>query len=136
MKDSSGPHRLEKLESKAEKMVDMTSQPIEATSAGGGQQREEEESGGTDRGAAQTTAAAPGGHRPLLTQVMVLQQSELQQLGKYPSRKGKVASELTRPADDIDRRPEVPAGVGPMVNMYSGDARESHLSGIGAHDGG
>ena len=85
MSDSSGPHRLEKLESKAEKTVDMTSQPIEATSAGGGQQREEEESGGTDRGTAQTTATALGGRRPLLTQVMVLQQSELQQLGKYPS---------------------------------------------------
>ena len=85
MRDSSGPHRLEKPESKAEKMVDMTSEPIEATSAGGGQQREEEESGGTGRGAAQITATVPGGRRPLLTQVVVLQQSELQQLGKYPS---------------------------------------------------
>ena len=33
-------------------------------------------------------------------------------------------------------RPEGPAGVGPTGNMYSGEARESHLGGIAAHDGG
>ena len=55
---------------------------------------------------------------------MVLQQSELQQLRRYPS------------TDDIGRRPEVPAGVGPTVSIYSGEARESHLTGIAAHDGG
>ena len=48
----------------------------------------------------------------------------------------RAASEPTRPADDIGRRPEVPAGVGPTVNMYSGEARESHLAGKAAHDGG
>ena len=47
MNDSSGPHRLEELESKVEKMMDMMSQLLEAKSAGGGQQNEEQESGGT-----------------------------------------------------------------------------------------
>ena len=50
MSDSSGPHRLEELKSKVEKMMDMMSQLLEAKSAGGGQRREEEESGGTGRG--------------------------------------------------------------------------------------
>ena len=85
MSDSSEPHRLEELESKVEKMVDMISQLLEAKSADGGQQREEEESGGTGRGGGTTTTAALGEPRPLLTQVMVLQQSELQQLRTYPS---------------------------------------------------
>ena len=67
--DSSGPHRLEDLESKVEKMMKMMSQLLEAKSKGEGQQKEEEELGGTGR--------ASGGRRPLLTQVMVLQQSEL-----------------------------------------------------------
>ena len=39
------------------------------------------------------------------------------------------------PADDIGRRPVAPAGVGPTVNIYSGEARKSHLAGIAAHDG-
>ena len=46
------------------------------------------------------------------------------------------ASEPKRPADDIDRRPDVPAGVGQTINMCSGEARESHLAGIAAHGGG
>ena len=52
MSDSSGPHRLEELEPKVEKMMNMTSQLLKAKSTGRGQQKEEEESGGTGRGAA------------------------------------------------------------------------------------
>ena len=70
MNDSSGPHRLEEVESRIEKMMGMMSQLLEVKSAGGGKQKEKEDSGSTGRGA--TTAAAPGGRRPLLTQVMGL----------------------------------------------------------------
>ena len=54
MSDCSGPHRLDELESKVEKMMDMMSQLLEAKSEGGGQQREK-------RG-----QAAPAGDRPQL----------------------------------------------------------------------
>ena len=134
MSDSSGPHRPEELESRVQKMMDMTSQLLKAKSAGGGRRREEEESGGNGRGAPTTTAAAPGGRCPLLTQVMVLQQSELQQLRTYPS-----TAEEQRPnkpaGDIIGRRPEAPAGIGPTVNVYSGEGRGPHLAGIAARNG-
>ena len=40
----------------------------------------------------------------------------------------------SRPADDTGRRPEVPAGVGPMISMPRGEARHSFLAG-GTHGG-
>ena len=69
LKDSSGLHRLEEVESRIEMMY-MMSQLLEAKLAGGGQQKEKEDPRSTGRGT--TTAAAPGGRRLLLTQVMVL----------------------------------------------------------------
>ena len=45
------------------------------------------------------------------------------------------ASHGSRPTDDTDRRPEVPADVGPMINMQRGEARYSFLAGIAAHEG-
>ena len=44
------------------------------------------------------------------------------------------ASDGSTSADDTGRRPEVPAGVGPMFNMLRGEARDSFLGGA-AHDG-
>ena len=85
MSDSSGPHRLEDLESIIEKMMDMMSQLLEAKSIGGGQQKEEEESGGTGSGAAHNYSGGAGRVSPTADTVIVLQQSELQQLWRYPS---------------------------------------------------
>ena len=64
MSDSSGPHRLEELESKVQKMMDMMSQLLEAKLAGGGQQREQEESGSTGRGAAHNYRGGAGRASP------------------------------------------------------------------------
>ena len=104
MNDSSEPHRLEELESKVEEMVDMISQLLEAKSAGGGRQREKRNQAAPAEGATITTTAAPGGRRPLLTQVMVLQHSKLQQLRKYPStaeeQRQNQQGQLTKPAED------------------------------------
>ena len=44
------------------------------------------------------------------------------------------ASDGSRPADNTGRRPEVSASVGSMINMQSGEARDSFLVGA-AHDG-
>ena len=132
MSDSSGPHRLEELESKVENMMDIMSQLLEAKSAGGGQQREEEESGGTAHnysgGAGRASPTADTGYG--VTEVGAAAAAEV----LLHSRRA--ASKPTRPADDIGRRPEVPAGGGSTINTYSGEASESYLAGIAGHDGG
>ena len=132
MSDSSGPHRLEELESKVDNMMDIMSQLLEAKSAGGGQQREEEESGGTAHnysgGAGRASPTADTGYG--VTEVGAAAAAEV------PLHSRRAASKPTRPADDIGRRPEVPAGGGSTINTYSGEASESYLAGIAGHDGG
>ena len=71
----------------------------------------EEGAAGTRVGA--TTATAAGG-----------------EMSSHSSR----ASDGSRPADDTGRRPEVPAGVGPIINMQRGETREPFLA-EAAHDG-
>ena len=60
MNDSTRPHRLEELESKVEKIMNMMSQLLETKSTCGGQQKEEEEPGGTGRGAAYNYSGGAG----------------------------------------------------------------------------
>ena len=116
--------------------MDMTSQLLETKLAGGGKQREEEESFGTGRGGAHNYSGGAGRAPPSadigygVTAVGVVAAAEV------PVHSRRAASEPTTPADGIGKRPDVPAGVGPTVNMYSGEARESYLAGIAAHDGG
>ena len=136
MSDSSGSHRFEELESKVEKMMGMMSQLLEAKSAGGDQQREEEETGGTGRGAAHNYSGGTGRASPTADTGYGVTAVGAAAAAEVPVHRTRAASEPTRPADDIGRRPEVPAGVGPTVNMYISEARESHLAGIAAHDGG
>ena len=136
MGDSSGPHRLEELESKVEKVMNMMSQLLEAKSTGGGQQREEKGSCGTGRGAAHNYSGGAGRASPTADTGYGVTAVGAAAAAEVPVHSRRTASEPTRPADDIGRRPDVPAGVGPTVNMYSGEARESHLAGIATHDGG
>ena len=44
-------------------------------------------------------------------------------------------SDRSSPPDDTGLRPEVPAGVGPMINMQRGEARQSFLAGRAGHNG-
>ena len=46
------------------------------------------------------------------------------------------ASDGSRSADDTGRRPEVPANVGPMINMQRRETKESFIAGTVAQDGG
>ena len=48
----------------------------------------------------------------------------------------RAASEPERPADDTSRRPVIPAGVGPMIDVQRGEARVPYLAGMAAHDEG
>ena len=136
MSDSSGPHRSEGLESRVEKIMDMMSQLLEAKSALGGGRREEEESGGTGRGATHNYSGGAGRRSTTADRGYGVPAVGAAAAAEVPVHGRRTASEPTRPADDIGRRPEAPAGVGPTVSVYSGEARESHLAGIAAHDGG
>ena len=84
------------------------------------------------------TVAAPEGHRTkrrLLAQELAPQQ-QLTDAGGRGSNHNSRASDRSRPADDMGRRPEVPAGVGPIFSMQRDKPRESFLADIAAHDGG
>ena len=48
----------------------------------------------------------------------------------------RAASEPGRAADDTSRRPVLPAGVGPMIDVQRGEARVPYLTGIATHDEG
>ena len=136
MSDSSEPHRLEELASKVENMVDMNSQLLEAKSVGGGQQREEEKSGGTGRGAVHNYNGGAGRASPTADIGYGATAVGAAAAAEVPVHSRRTASEPTRQADDTGSRPEAPADARLTVNMYSGEARESHLARIAEHDGG
>ena len=112
-------------------MMHMMSQLLEAKAAGGRQQREEEESGGTGRGATHNYSGGAG--RASLTSDTGYGVTAVGAAAatEVPVNSRRAASEPTRSADNIGRKPDVPAGVDPTVNMYSGEARESHDGGSG-----
>ena len=116
--------------------MNMMSQLLEAKSTGGSQQKEEGKSGGIGRGGAHNYSGGAGRASPTAGTSDGVTAIEAAAAAEVPVHSRRTASEPTRPADDIGRRPDVPAGVGPTVNMYSGEARESYLAGIAANDGG
>ena len=108
MSESNDLQRFEALESNVteiqgqmSELMSMMRQLTQTRTTGVGQR--EEESGGTGRGAAHNYSGGAEGCRPLLTQVMVLQQSELQQPRRSPSTAGRRQNQeslLTTPAGD------------------------------------
>ena len=108
-------------------------QLLQAKSAEGGQQ--EHKSGGSGRGDANDDSGGAGrapceegnaGARVGATTATAA--------GKRVFNHSSRASDGSRPADDTGRRPEVPAGVSPMINVQRGEARDSFLAGIAAHN--
>ena len=103
--------------------MDMMSQLLDVKLASGGQQWEKEESSGTGRGAAHNYNVGTGRASPTadtgygITAVGAAVATEVSVHNR------RAASEPTRTANDIGRKPDVPAGVGPTVHMYSGEAR-------------
>ena len=148
MSDSSGPHRIEVLESNVremeaelfptraqiEQMMDTVQRLLQAKSADKGQQ--EETSGGSGRGNANDdnggSGRAPREEGAASTKVDVATATAAG--GRVASHSSR-ASDGSRPADDTGWRLEIPAGVGPMINMQRGKARDPFLAGIAAHDG-
>ena len=81
------------------------------------------------------TAAASEGRRVkkgLLAQELAPQQKTAE--GGKMSNHSSRASDGLRPTHGTSWRPEVPTGVGPMINMQSGEAKDQFLAGA-AHDG-
>ena len=147
MNDTCRPHRIEVLGSRVgemrselfhtrgqiEQMMGMMQQLHQAKSAGGGQQ--EEQSGGSGRGDADDDSGGAGrspreegAAGPKLGSTT--ETAEGEKMSSHSSR----ALDGSRPADDTGRRPEVPAGVGLMMNMQYGEARDSFLLGV-TYDG-
>ena len=107
---------------------------LQAKSTDGGQQ--EDTSGGTGRGDANEDSGGAGrasreegaaGARVGVTTATAT--------GGRVSNHSRRASDRLRPADNTDRRPEVPVSMDPMINIQSGEARDVFIAGIAAHDG-
>ena len=124
---------LSRTRAQIEKMMDMMQQLFRAKSTDEGQQ--EEESGCTGRGNANDDSGGAGrapreegaaGARVGVTTATAAG--------------GRVSNHSSRPkngsrsTDDTGQRPEVPAGVGPMISMQHGETKDSFLAGITAHN--
>ena len=124
---------LSRTRAQIEKMMGMMQQLRQAKSADGGQQ--EEKSGGSGRGNANDESDGAG--RALSeegaagTRVGATTETAA---GRKISSHSSRASDVLRPTDDTGRRSGVPTGVGPIINMQRGKARDSFLAGIAAHD--
>ena len=145
MSDTSRPQRTEVLESNVgdmkvklsytrahiEQMTSIMRQLLHAKSADRGQQ--EEKSGGSGRGDANDESGGAGKapRKEGAAGTRVGATTEIAARGKMSSH-GSRASDGSRPANDTGRRQEVPAGVGPMINMQRGKAR-NHFSPVQSH---
>ena len=114
--------------------MDMMQQLLQVRSADGGQQ--EENSGGSGRGHANDDSGGTGRaqRKEGATGTGVVATTATAAGGRVSSHSSR-ASDGSIPADDMGRRPEVPAGAGPMIKMQRGEARDSFLAGIAAYDG-
>ena len=132
MSESNDPQRFEALESNAtekqgqmSELMKMMRQLTQTRTAGFGQR--EEESGGTGRGAAHNYSGGAGKVPPTADTGY-----SATAVAEVPAHT-RVASEPGRPADDTSRRPVLPAGAGPMIDVQHGEARVRYLAGIAAH---
>ena len=118
-----------------EKIIGMMQQLLQAKSADGGQQ--EEESGGTSRGDVNDDSGGAGraSREEEAAGASVGATKATAAWGRVSNHSSR-ASDRSRPADETGQRPEVPAGVGPMINMKRGETKNPFLAGILAHDGG
>ena len=103
-------------------------QLLQTKSGSGGQQ--EERSGGSGRRDAndESSGAGRSTRKEGAAGTGVGATTKTAARGKN-SRHSNKASDGSRPADDTGWRPEVPAGLSPMINVQRGEARDSFLAG-------
>ena len=137
MSESNDPQRFEALESNVtekqgqmSELMKMMRQLTQTRTVGFGQR--EEESGGTGRGAAHNYSGGAGRVPPTADTGYSATALGAIAVAEVPAH-SRVASEPGRPADNTSRRPVLPAGAGPMIDVQHGEARVPYLAGIAAH---
>ena len=143
--DSSDSRRLQTLESSVteiqgqmSKLMGMMRQLTQTRTAGAGQQ--EEESGGTGRGAAHNPNSGAGRVPPTavtgygVIAVGVGRTRGAAEVEATAAREFTVHDRAT--SEPADTRPVLPTGVGPMIDVRRGEARDPYLAGITAYDEG
>ena len=142
---SSDSRRLQTLESSVteiqgqmSELMGMMRQLTQTRTAGAGQH--EDESGGTGRGAAHNPSNGAGRVPPTavtgygVTEVGVGRTRGAAAVEATAAREFTVHDRAT--SEPADTRPVVPTGVGPMIDVRRGEARDSYLAGITAYDEG
>ena len=146
MSDYSNSRRLEALESNVTEMQGQMSELMsmmrqlttQTRTAGAGQ--DEEESGGTGRGAAHNPSSGAGRLPPTaeisygLTAVGAGKRAGAAAVGATAAREFTVHNRAA--SEPADTRPVLPTGVGPMIDVQRGEAKDSYLAGITAYDEG
>ena len=143
--DSSDSRRLQTLESSVteiqgqmSELMGMMRQLTQTRTAGTGQH--EEESGGTGRGAAHNPNSGAGRVPPTavtgygVTAVGVGRTRGAAEVEATAAREFIVHDGAT--SEPADTRPVLPTGVGPMIDVRRGEARDPYLAGITAYDEG
>ena len=138
--DSSNSRRLQTLESSVteiqgqmSELMGMMRQLTQTRTAGAGQH--EEESGGTGRGAAHNPSSGAGRVPPTaVTAVGVGRTRNAAEVEATAAREFTVHDRAT--SEPADTRPVLPTGVGPMIDVRRGEARDPYLAGITAYDEG
>ena len=138
MSESNDPPRFEALESNVTKiqgqmseLMSMMRQLTQTRVVGVGQQNKEP--GGTGRGAAHNYSGSAGRVSPTADPGYDATAVGATAAAEVPVH-SRAASEPGRCADDTSRRPVLPAGVDPMIDVQRGEARGPYLAGIAAHD--
>ena len=142
---SSDSRRLQALESNVteiqgqmSELMGMMRQLTQTRTAGAGPH--EEESGGTGRGAAHNPSSGAGRVPPAavtgygVTAVGVGRTRGAAAVEATAAREFTVHDRAT--SEPADPRPVLPAGVGPMIDVRHGEARDPYLAGITAYDEG
>ena len=145
MSNYSDSRRLEALESNVteiqgqmSELMSMMRQLTQTRTAGVGQH--EEESGGTGRGAAHNPNSGAGRvpHTAEtsygVTAVGAGRRGGAAAVGATAAREFTVHNRAA--SEPADTRPVLPTGVGPMIDVQRGEARDSYLAGITAYDEG
>ena len=144
MSDSStDSRRLQTLESSVteiqgqmSELIGMMRQLTQTRTAGAGQQ--EEESGGTGRGAAHNPNSGAGRVPPSAVTGYGVTAVGVGRTRGATAREATAAREFTvhdrATSEPADTRPGLPTGVGPMIDVRRGEARDPYLAGITAYD--
>ena len=116
----------------------MMRQLTQTRTAGAGQQ--EEKSGGTGRGAAHNPNSGAGRVPPSAVTGYGVTAVGVGRTRGATAREATAAREFTvhdrATSEPADTRPELPTGVGPMIDVRRGEARDPYLAGITAYDEG